>query len=174
MKLEHGLAAGIALAAPAIMVTVAASAAPARPAALPACGTSLLTWFAPQGNGFTGGAGYVVEFSNIGTTTCTVKGFPTVKLTENGNQVGLKATTSGPAPATVTLKRGQTAHVALIIRDAGAICTPSPTNGLSVKPPGNTQASNFRLVAFGACPGKSTMSVDAINPGVGIPFFTIH
>ena len=87
------------------------------------------------------------------------------RSSENRKQVGLKATTGGPVPATVMLKRGQTAHGALIIRDAGAICKPVPTIGLSVRPPGKTQASDFGLTAFGACRGKSTMSVDAINPG---------
>jgi Domain of unknown function (DUF4232) len=174
MKLTHWLAAGVALATPVMLLSAAAAAAPAHPGvtSAPACGTSLETWFAPEGDGFAGGAGYVVEFSNIGSAACTVTGFPTVKLTENGKQVGLKATTTGPAPATVTLKPGQTAHVAVIIHDAGAICAPAPTNGLSVRPPGAAQASDFALTAFGACPGKSTMSVDAINPGTGIPHFT--
>ena len=113
----------------------------------------------------------MVEFSNIGTATCTVTGYPTVKLTENGTQVGLKATTSGAAPATVTLKPGQTAHVALTIRDAGALCRPLPTNGLSVQPPGKTAAPDFPL-SGGACRHKSTTDVDAISPGVGIPFYT--
>jgi hypothetical protein len=97
-----------------------------------------------------------------------------VKLTENGKQVGLKATTGGTAPATVTLKPRQTAHVALTIQDAGAPWRPVKSNGLSVQPPDKTQASDFPLGAFGACPGKSTVGVDAINPGVGIPFYTIH
>jgi len=176
MKLTRGFAAGIALAAPAILLTMAASALPVHPTAAspPACGKSLETWFAPEGDGFAGGAGYVVEFSNTGKATCTVKGYPTVKLTENGKQVGLKATHSSHAPATVTLKRGQTAHVVLIIRDAGVICKPVPTNGLYVRPPGKTQASDFGLTAFGACRGKSTMGVYAISPGVGIPGFTIR
>jgi hypothetical protein len=146
----------------------------ARPAttSVPACGTSLETWFAPDGDGFAGGASYVVEFSNIGKATCTIRGYPTVKLPENGTQAGLRATTFGAAPATVTLKQGQTVHVALIIRDASAICKPVPANGLRVQPPGKTQARDFRLTAFGARRGKSTMSVDAVNPGIGIPHFT--
>lgn len=177
MKLACGLASVITLAAAAaILLPAAASAAKGRPAttSVPACRASLETWFAPEGNGFAGGASYVVEFSNIGTTTCTVKGYPTVKLTENGRQAGLKAATSGAAPAMVTLQPGRTAHVALIIRDAGAICKPVPTNGLWVQPPGKTQARDFGLTAFGACRGKSTMSVDAVNPGVGIPLYTIR
>lgn len=176
MKLTHRLAAAVALAAPAILLSAAASAAPAHSGrtSAPACGASLETWFAPEGDGFAGGSVYVVEFSNIGSATCTVTGYPTVKLTENGNQAGLKATTFGPAPATVTLHQGQTAHIALIIQDAGALCTPVATNGLSVRPPGNTQSWHFGLTAFGACRGKSTMSVDAINAGIGIPYYTIR
>jgi hypothetical protein len=176
--LSPGRLAGVAaIACAAALIPVAALAAPAAPPAktVPACGSSLLTWFAPTGDGFAGGAVYVVEFSNIGlTTTCTIKGFPTVKLTENGKQVGLKATNGGTAPATVTLKPGQTAHVALTIQDAGALCQPVPSNGLSVQPPGKTQAWDFPLVAFGACLGKSTMGVDAIKPGTGVPFYTQH
>ena len=85
--------------------------------------------------------------------------------------MGLKASHFGATPATVTLKRGQTAHVALVITDAGAICAPVPTNGLSVQQPGRAQAQIFDL-ASAACRGKSTMTVDAINPGTGIPHFT--
>jgi len=173
MRLTRWLPGALILAALAIMLPVGAAAAPARPGAPPACRASLETWFAPEGNGFAGGATYVVEFSNIGTTTCTVRGYPTVKQLENGTQAGLKATDIGPAPATVTLKQGQTAHVALTIH-APASCTPVPTNQLRVQPPGNTSARVFSLVAFGACRHMSTMDVDAINPGVGIPFFTIH
>ena len=74
----------------------------------------------------------------------------------------------------MTLRQGQTAHIALIIHDAGALCTPVPTDGLSVRPRGSTPARDVGLTAFGACRGKSTMSVDAINPGTGIPHYTIR
>jgi hypothetical protein len=73
---------------------------------------------------------------------------------------------------TVTLRPGQTAHVVMALTDAGAICRPHPTNGLSVRPPGSMRSWHFGLVAFGACPGKSTIRVDAINPGVGVPGYT--
>jgi hypothetical protein len=176
MRLIHGLAAGIALTAPAILLTATASTALAHPTATPvrACSGSLETWFAPEGDGFAGGASYVVEFSNTGKSTCTVKGIPKVTLTENGKQVGLRASKFGSAPTTVTLRPGWTAHVALVITDAGAICKPVPTNGLSVHPPGKTRAGHFGLTAFGACPGKSTMRVDAIRRGVGIPAYTFR
>jgi hypothetical protein len=115
-----------------------------------------------------------VEFSNIGKSTCTVKGYPTVKLTENGRQVGLASRHDPLVPVkTVRLKPGKTAHVVLFITDAGALCRPLPTNGLSIQPPGSAPARDFPFVA-GACRGKSTLRVDAINPGVGIPYYTIR
>jgi len=138
-----------------------------------ACGGSLETWFAPEGNGYAGGAQYVVEFSNVGRTTCTVRGYPTAKLTENGMQVGLKSTRDPLVPVkTVTLAPGRTAHVALFITDAGAVCHPVATNGLSIRPPGVMHASHFPLVAFGGCPGRSTLRVDAVHAGVGIPYYS--
>lgn len=149
--------------------------ATAAPTIAAACGSNLETWFPPQGNGYAGGAGYVVEFSNIGKTACTVEGYPTVTLTENGKQVGLASRHDPLVPVEpVNLQPGQTAHVVLFITDAGAVCRPLPTNGLSVRPLGGARATSFPLVAFGACRGKSTLRVDAINPGVGIPFYTIR
>jgi hypothetical protein len=157
------------------LVSPLGGAAVAAPSVSRACGSNLLTWFSPQGNGYAGGAGYVIEFSNIGTTACTVRGYPTVTLTENGRQVGLASRNDPSVPVrTVALLPGQTAHVVLLITDAGALCRPSPTNGLAVRAPGSAQPSHFSLVAFGGCPGRSTLRVDAINPGVGVPFYTVH
>lgn len=156
------------------LATDGVSAATATSVSQPACGSSLETWFAPQGNGYAGGAGYVVEFSNIGRTACRVRGYPTVMLTKNGRKVGQKSRNFAGVPVrTVTLYPGQTAHVVLLITDAGALCRPTPTNGLSVKPPGIPAARLFSF-AGSACPGKSTLRVDAINPGVGIPYYTIR
>ena len=167
--------AALVIAALALTCGVGARAATAASTPRAACGSSLETWFAPQGNGYAGGAAYVVEFSNIGRTTCMVKGYPTVKLTENGKQVGLKSRHDPLVPVkTVRLTPGQTAHVVLFITDAGALCRPLPTNGLSVRPPGSARAAEFPLVAFGACRGRSTLRVDAVNPGVGVPFYTIR
>jgi len=58
--LSPGRLAGVAaIACASALIPVAALAAPAAPPAktVPACGSSLLTWFAPTGDGFTGGAG---------------------------------------------------------------------------------------------------------------------
>jgi hypothetical protein len=162
-----------------LALTLASGGVPAATAASvaqTACGGSLETWFAPQGNGYAGGAGYVVEFSNIGTTACRVRGYPTMMLTKNGRKVGQKSRNYAGVPVrTVRLYPGQTAHVVLLVTDAGVFgnCRPIPTNGLSVKPPGIPAARVFSF-AGSACPGKSTLRVDAINPGVGIPYYTIR
>jgi hypothetical protein len=159
------LAAGFAMSARA--VTAASTHAPA-------CGANLETWFPPDGNGYAGGAGYVIEFSNIGKVACTVGGYPTVRLTSNGKQVGLKSRHDPLVPVKmVRLNPGQTAHVVLFVTDAGALCRPLPTNLISISPPGQYPSRAFRFAA-GACVGKSTLRVDAINPGVGIPYLTIR
>jgi hypothetical protein len=138
------------------------------------CGSNLETWFVPEGNGYAGGAGYVVEFSNIGTTACTVGGYPIVTLTQNGTRVGLPSRQNPALPASpVQLAPKQTAHVVLLVTDPGAVCKPHTTNGLTVKVPGSVHAMRFSFTG-GACPGRSTLRVDAINPGVGIPYATIH
>ena len=48
---------------------------------------------------------------------------------------------------------------------------PLPANGLSVQPPGKTQATSFPLRGSAYRP-KSTTRVTAISPGVGIPHYT--
>jgi hypothetical protein len=74
-----------------------------------------------------------------------------VKLTENGKQVGLKATTGGTAPATVTLKPRQTARVALTIQDAGALSRPVKSNGLSVQGAEVADAVDALVSGHGLC-----------------------
>jgi hypothetical protein len=151
-----------------------AHSATAAPALQTTCGTNLETWFVPEGNGYAGGAGYVIEFSNIGKSACTVGGYPIVALTQNGTRVGLPSTQNRVMPASpVQLAPKQTAHVVLLITDPGAVCKPHSTDGLTVRVPGSGHAMRFSFVG-GACPGRSTLRVDAINPGVGIPFATIH
>jgi Protein of unknown function (DUF4232) len=179
-RLCTALGAAVVVTSGAVGIAVmSAQAAPVGPVATPSCsasaafGSGFTTWFPPQGDGFAGGVGYVLEFSNTGTSVCTVDGFPKVTLTENGRQVGLKAATSGSVPVPVRLAVGRTSHAVLIVHDAGAICRPHPTNGLRVQPPGATQPVTFPF-AGGACPGRSTMSVDRISFGTGIPSYTIR
>lgn len=150
-----------------------ADTATARPTRQTACGSSLLPWFASQGNGYAGGAVYVVEFSNVGKVACSVAGYPTLMLTRNGRQVGpVSQHDARVGPRPVPLAPGQTAHIVLRVTDAGVFCRPRSTNELSIQPPGS-QARVYDFLG-GACPGRSTLHVDAINPGVGIPYYTVR
>jgi len=174
------LAAGVGLACAAILLPTAALAssagsdAPAHPA-LAAChavGTEV--WNAAQGNGAAGTIYYEIEISNVGHHTCTLKGYPGVsELNIHGSQVGLPATHGGIKPL-VTLAPGDTSHFVLRVVDAGAVCA-HPVNGstLRVYPPGQKVA---QLLGFPnqMCPRRSTMSVDAVHPGTGIPFYSLH
>jgi Protein of unknown function (DUF4232) len=84
-------AAGIVMACTAVAVPVpalAASAAPAAPAAVHKC-TATIPWIGIGADGgFAGGQGYVLEFSNTGKTACTIKGSPRVIALWRGQQVG--------------------------------------------------------------------------------------
>jgi len=174
------LAAGIGLACAAVLLPTAAlassasSAAPARTAAGPCRHAGTEVWSAAQSNGALGTIYYEIELSNIGHSACTLFGYPGVsELNIHGNEVGLPASHGG-ARILVTLQRGATAHFVLAVRDAGAVCT-HPVSGstLRVFPPGQT-AAQLLLFPNQMCRHRSTMSVDAVHPGTGIPGFSVH
>lgn len=177
--------AGLAMAAIALPAAALASsaghAAPARAAAAPARAAAAAcqsaktrVWSAAQGDGGAGSVRYQIEISNIGHATCTLLGYPGVsELNIHGHQVGLPARHTGQR-ILVTVRPGGTAHFVLIVTDAGAVCR-HPLNGseLRVFPPGQ-RASQVLEFPAQMCPHRSTMSVDAVHPGTGIPFFSLH
>lgn len=167
-------AAGLCLPA-VLLLGETASAAPAHVVPAQCASSSILeTWFAPEGDGFAGGVGYVAEFSNIGHATCTVQGWPVLKLTRNGHQIGLRARNNGSSAPLVTLKVGQTAHAVFTITDASNICTPVATNAITISQPAEPQETSpvsFRLPSA-ACPHVATIHTNPIRPGIGIPRFT--
>jgi hypothetical protein len=174
-RLSRRLAAGIGLAAAAILLPTAAlasSAAPGYPSAAPGC-TSVHTrvWYGLPPEGAAGHEYYQLQFSNIGHSVCTFFGYPGVSaLDSNGHQVGLPATHGG-TKLTVTLAPGATAHVVLDVTDAANLCNPVKTAVLRVFPPGQIHAQLLSFPSEG-CPGKSVMHVDAMHPRAGIPFFS--
>ena len=177
-RLSRRLAVGIGLASAAILLPTAALAssavagAPSRPA-VPACiSTHTRVWYGEPGDGATGHIFFQLQFSNIGHSTCSFFGYPGVSAIDiHGHQVGKPASHSG-ARLTVTLAPGGTAHVVLVVTQAGFICAhPVKAALLRVFPPGQTHA---QLVPFssGGCRGKSVLHVDALHPGAGIPGFS--
>jgi hypothetical protein len=179
-------AAGIACAA--ILTPAAALAAPARPAnpaaaqaAATRCTTSdLRVWLGVPGDSATGHTAYQLELSNISGRACTLFGFPGVSaVAPGGRQLGSPAARDhGDLTRLVTLARGATAHVFLVITNVAffppATCHPANALGLNVFPPGSRTAT---IVPFGfqACAkkGQIFLTVRTTVAGTGIPGFSI-
>lgn len=150
--------------------------APASAAA--ACPTSSLeVWLGLGAGGAAAGSTYYpLEFSNIGTATCTLYGYPGVSaLGSNGTQLGSPAGWDATvAPSTVTLAPGATAHTVLQITDVGnypaSTCEPATAIALRVYPPNQTASTQVPF-SFQACSatGPVYLHVEALQPGVGIP-----
>ena len=124
------------------------------------------------GGGTAGSTYYPLEFSNVGSHTCALNGFPGVSAYgNNGAQVGPAASRNGQHHGTVTLARGATAHAILRVVDWGALCsTEAPAAGLKVFPPGLTRSEPVPF-SFGACAHKGVLVVGPVRAGVGIPGF---
>jgi hypothetical protein len=173
------VAAAAIVLAPAALAAASGSAA-ARPAAVaPACGNAhpalpdgAFVWGSSLGDGFAGGAGYVLEITNEGRHACSLRGAPGAAVESGGHLIGGKVPASGKKPL-VTLKPGATAYFTLIIHDAGAVCQ-HPVNGaVLIYLPGQRQAQDARLDAQ-ACPGLpigKLLSPGTIHPGTGVPLY---
>jgi hypothetical protein len=176
-RASRKFAAGIGLAVAAVLLPTAALASSGS-SPLPRVGgcraASTEVWLGLPGNGAAGTILYEIQISNIGHSTCTFFGYPGVsELNIHGNEVGKPASHSG-AKLLVSVKPGGTAHFVLTYHQAGANCL-HPVGGavLRVFPPGQFHSQLVEL-ALQQCPGKSIMSVDAVHPGTGIPFFSLH
>jgi Protein of unknown function (DUF4232) len=178
-----GVAAGVTAAAAlgggvAMGATASGTAKPASTVA--ACATSQLRIWYAQPNGAAAGSSYFpLEFTNTGTTSCALDGYPGISgVNADGDQLGSPATWNPEVtPSSVVLAPGGTAHVILQLVDVAnyptTICEPTAAIGLRVYPP-NQKASVVLPYNFEACAktGANYLGVDAVNAGVGIPFYT--
>jgi hypothetical protein len=148
-------------------------------ASTPRCTTSALAvWLGVgEGGGTAGSTYYPLELSNISSHACHLRGFAGVSAW-NGHQLGSPAARDHSQPAqTVTLARGDTAHVLLRITDVGNLpasnCSPTGATQLKVFPP-DERSARFVPFSFQACskPGPVFLSIRAVEPGVGIPGFS--
>lgn len=172
--------AGVAVLLPAVALAATASGpSPARstqggqPAFAPACTEGQTqVWAGVPGDGTAGAVYYQLEFSNTGSRTCTLYGFPGVSAVRpNGHQVGVPASRTG-FHSPVMLMPGDTGHAILRVTDAGAVCAhPALAAGLRVYPPGQTVAQPVPL-AIEVCSNRATLQVRAVHDGTGIPGFT--
>lgn len=150
-----------------------AAVAPACDNANPALPGGAFVWAALPGDGFAGGAGYVVEITNEGRSACTVRGVPGAGFQDNdGHLVGGEVPASGKGTL-VTLKPGATAHFSLIIHDAGALCAHPVSGQVVIYLPGQEQAQDGQLAAQGCegLRGGGVLSPGIIKAGTGIPLY---
>ena len=155
------------------LLAAAVIAAPAATAATKPCSASkLVVWAGEEpGGGTAGSVYYRIEFTNLGSGTCTLFGFPTVSaLNLSGKQVGGPAihAGSGKKAKAVKLAQGQTATAQLQIVDALNYspneCKPTWAAGLRIGIPGGS-GSKIAPLAFQTCAKTSAqiLSVGAVT-----------
>ncbi|HEU5416106.1 MAG TPA: DUF4232 domain-containing protein [Streptosporangiaceae bacterium] len=141
------------------------------------CATAGLRVTTGQANGAAGSVIVPLEFSNTGTASCTLYGYPGVSFVtgQDGSQIGASA---GQDPATprqqVTLAPGGTAHALLQVAVAqnfpATRCKPATAHLLKVYPPGQTAALYVSYTAATCSnPSKAvrTLMVQTVQPGAG-------
>ena len=125
-----------------------------------------------------GAAGSVyqnIDFTNVGSTTCSLYGYPGVSLGTGlpFKQTGAAASRSTTAsPAVVTLSPGQTANALLRVTQAlnypPAKCAPTKTAYLQIFPPNQTTAIYLAYAATG-CTSTSVnlLTIGVVQAGAG-------
>jgi len=124
------------------------------------------------------GAGHVfvnVVFTNKGSSTCTMQGFPGVSYVtgDDGKQVGAAAYREGSKGARVTLKPGGSAYAPVdevnVHNFDPSACHPTSTRGLRIYPPHDT-ASMFVAQSGTGCTGSvpgHQLAVKTVLAGTG-------
>lgn len=146
------------------------------PAAGPAeCTTAMLRIKIGSSNGAAGTIYYDIVFTNVGSGTCFLQGYPGVSLVSAGSaagsQIGADAKREPGTPAKqVVLTTGQTAHAVLGVAEAGNFpaskCDAATAHWLKVFPPDQTVAA-YAPFTTQTCASKSvpTMRITTISSG---------
>jgi len=181
-----GTAALICAAALTPVAALAATSSSAAPAAAttPRCTTYDLVIYldVPVGNGYAGGSGYYIQFTNLSGHACTLRGYPGVSAVSlSGRQIGSPARWGSPSKTTITVANGATAHAQLLVEDPadfGSRCaiglparpgrgeTFASAAGFRVYPPDQI-ASKVMPFPFAACghTGPVWISAGAVTAG---------
>jgi hypothetical protein len=155
------------------------STAPTAPSATPAgpqpCATSALRATIGSGQGAAGSSYYPIDFTNAGSASCTLYGYPGVSFVTGigGSQIGAAATrNSTVARQLITLASGAVAHATLQVVNASnypsSKCTIVSTHWLKAYPPGQTAAlyiSFSSQTCSGGPNATGILSVQAVQPG---------
>lgn len=143
--------------------------------AVTTCATSNLRVSLGPGSGAAGSSYYPLVFTNVGTSPCTLYGYPGVSAVTgaDGTQEGAAASrvTGTTAPTTVTLAVNGTASALLRIVVAlnypAATCHPARAAGLRVYPPGDLTAAFVPEADLQVCTSTSNqvLFVGAVQAG---------
>lgn len=165
----------------AVLIPVAAMAAPDRPAApaQPAVArctpADLDVWAGVPGNQGMEQTALQIQLSDISARPCALDGFPGVSaVSSTGRQLGDAAAKGPGKPRLITLRYGQTAHFTLDVIDvsifAPSSCDQVTAAGLSIYAPGD-RASQFVPLELRVCgkPGLQYMTASAVLNGAGVP-----
>ncbi len=146
----------------------------AAPAGAPSCASAKLRITLGNGGAAAGTDFTVLDFTNTGTSTCTLYGFPGVSMTNSaGTQIGAAATRNPSQASTlVTLAPGAKANATLGVGNAenypAAACKPTATAQLKVFPPNQTQAIDVPFSTTGcAVTSAQQLSVTTVTAGAG-------
>jgi hypothetical protein len=137
------------------------------------CATQDLRATVVNAEGAAGSVYQNIDFTNTGSTSCTLYGYPGVSLGSGTpfTQIGAAATRSTAAPATVvTLAPGQTGNALLRVTQAqnypSATCAPKTTTDLQIYPPGQTTAIYLAYQSTG-CTSKTVnlLTIGVVQAG---------
>ena len=154
--------------------TAPTASASATAASAPSCSTSNLRITLGNGGAGAGTDFTVLDFTNSGTSACTLYGFPGVSLTDSaGTQIGAAATRNPSTAATlIRLAPGAKANAALGVANAEnyptSVCKPTTAAQLKVYPPNQTQTTELPFDVNGCTvAGTHQLSVTAVAAGAG-------
>jgi hypothetical protein len=128
-----------------------------------------VNWLNTTGNGFAGGIGYELQFTNITHHACSMEGFPNVTAVNvAGHRIGAPATHSGSAGSIVDVSAGATVKATWLVTDTAnipvATCQPTTAAGIRVSAP-FARTSDVIPFPFSVCsaPGTSSMEVGTVT-----------
>lgn len=128
-----------------------------------------------HGDAAAGTAFRPLRFTNSGSRTCTIQGFPGVSYVagEDGHQVGPAAFREGTKGALVSLAPGDTAFATVgfvqVHNFDPAVCKPTATRGLRIYPPHETASLFLPLEGTGCAgtPPGNQLTVRTVQKGQG-------
>ena len=177
---SNGAAASSASASSTAAPTGPASSAAVNPNAAgsggpPGCATRDLKATVGIAQGAAGSVYQVIDFTNIGTASCSLYGYPGIALAGGSpvTQIGAAASRSPQAgPALVTLQPGSVANTLLRITQAQnyptSRCSPMASTYLQIYPPNQTTPIYLGYKSTGcSATGVNLLTVSVVQSGAG-------